>query len=306
MVRITPNVKKAATPKKTAAQKRTEAALAASAATSDQPARRGEADEPSTEELVVAATAAASAPSEEVAVPVPHQAASAPLEGVIHPPEPKDPFEYVPAPEDSDDLEHLAHASRQLRKIGSAAGERFARLERDYWVLTGRWLAEVQKKGSYKAGGHRSVEKFAKSIGIERHTYYRAIKHHVVYSALDGLITAPLAQLVVDQLYSLGKDNLELLREEFAKLSASGPVTVSAVKNLRRLHAASADAAREPREIAPRQQKPASERLREATEAGKIDLILLKEVAEADPSSARAYVNDLKRRLEEAEGLLAG
>ncbi|MCX4799546.1 hypothetical protein OG497_37455 [Streptomyces sp. NBC_01242] len=293
MARITPSA-----PKKTAAQKRTESALAAVAASSDV-ARRGEGDE----SLAEAAAAAASTPVTEVAQ-VPHQAASEPIEGIVHSPEPANPFEYVAAPEDANDLQHLAHAERQIRKVGEAAGTEFAKVEANYWILTGRWLAEVQEKGSYKAGGHKSVEKFAKSVGIERHTYYRAIRHHVVYTTLGELVKAPLAQLVVDQLYSLGKDDPELLRSEYAKLAAEGAVTVSAVRNLRRLLDASTAAAQEPKAIGARQSRPVADRLKEARAAGKIDLGLLKELAEVDKDSARDYVKDLKLKLAEAESLL--
>ncbi|THA72424.1 hypothetical protein E6R60_26175 [Streptomyces sp. A0642] len=266
-------------------------------------ARRGE-----DEELTEAATAAASTPAEPPQVP--HQADQAPdrsrepLEGTVYPAESTNPFEYVAAPEGASDLQHLAHAERQLRKVGDAAGEAFASVEYTYWALTGRWLSEVQEKGSYKAGGHKSVEKFAKAVGIERHTYYRAIRHHVVYTALDGLIEKPLAQLVVEQLYSLGKDDPKLLREKYTEMAAEGPVTVSAVRSLRRLLDASAAAAQAPKAIGARQPRPVADRLKEARAAGKIDLGLLKELAEFDKDSARDYVKDLKERLAEAETLL--
>ncbi|MFE6000311.1 hypothetical protein ACFQ6C_26180 [Streptomyces sp. NPDC056454] len=232
------------------------------------------------------------------------QAEKVHLEGTVYPAEPENPFTYVPAPEDVSDLQHLAHAERQLRKIGDATGEAFASLERTYWVLTGRWLAEVQAKGSYKAGNHKSVEKFAKSVGIERHTYYRAIRHHVVYTALDGLVTKPLAQLVVEQLYALGKDDPELLRKKYEELAAEGPVTVSAVRNLRRLLESSAAAAQEPKAIGGREPRPVADRLKEARAAGKIDLGLLRELAAFDKESARDYVNELKTKLAEAETLI--
>lgn len=291
-------VRVAVTPKKpTAAEKRAQAALAASRATSAQ-ARRGEEDD-----LAEAAAAAASAPAEEPQVP--HQVASKPLEGIVHRPEPDDPFQYVPAPDDASDLQHLAHAERQIRKIGEAAGNYFAAIETNYWTLTGRWFAEVQEKGSYKAGGHKSVDKFAKAIGIERHTYYRAIRHHVVYTALADRVTTPLAQLVVEQLYALGKDDHDLLRAKYDELAAEGPVTVSAVKNLRRLMDASAAAAQEPKAIGSRQPRPVDVRLKEARAAGKIDLGLLKELVTVDRQSAQEYVDDMKGRLAEAEGMLA-
>ncbi|MFE0490201.1 hypothetical protein [Streptomyces griseoaurantiacus] len=277
----------------------TAAAARKAAASAAKPvARRGEDD------IEAAAAAAASAPAEEPRLP--QQAASGPLEGVVHSPEPADPFQYVPAPDDASDLVHLAHAERQLRKIGEAAGDGFAQIERDYWTLTGRWFAEVQAKGSYKAGGHKSVEKFAKSIGIERHTYYRAIRHHVVYSTLGDRVTAPLAQLVVEQLYALGKDDPDLLRAKYDELAAEGPVTVAAVKNLRRLISASETAAQEPKAIGARQPRPVDVRLKEARAAGKIDLGLLKELVTVDRSSAEEYVKDMKERLAEAEGMLAG
>lgn len=267
-------------------------------------ARRGENDPGEDNGLGAAAAAAASAPAVEPQVP--HQVASAPIEGIVHPREPDDPFQYVPAPDDVSDLQHLAHAERQIRKIGEAAGNGFAQIETDYWTLTGRWLAEVQAKGSYKAGGHNSVDKFAKAIGIERHTYYRAIKHHVVYTALGGLVTAPLAQLVVDQLYSLGKDDRDLLRTAYVDLTNDGPVTVSAVKNLRRLMDASELAAKEPKAIGTREPRPVADRLKEARAAGKIDLGLLKELVTVDRQSAQEYVDDMKKRLAEAEGMLTG
>lgn len=282
------------TPKKqTAREKRIQKATQGIAATAVAPARRGETDE------------APAAPRAAEGQQVPHPAAPAPLEGIVHDPEPEDPFAYVPAPEDFNDLQHLAYAERQIRKVGEAAGERFARLEANYWILTGRWLAEVQEKGSYKAGGHKSVEKFAKSIGIERHTYYRAIRHHVVYSALEGLVKSPLAQLVVEQLYTLGKDDPDLLRAKYTELAAKGPVTVEAVKSLRRLMDATALAAQEPKAIEGRQPRPVSDRLKEARAAGKIDLSLLKELVKGgDRQSAQEYVDDMKKRLAEAEGLL--
>ncbi|PPS89487.1 hypothetical protein BZZ08_01633 [Streptomyces sp. MH60] len=238
---------------------------------------------------------------------MPNPAAPAPIEGIVHDPEPEDPFTYVPAPKDISDLQHLAYAERQIRKVGEAAGDRFARLEANYWIITGRWFSEVQKKGSYKAGGHKSVEKFAKSIGFERHIYYRAIRHHVVYSALEGLVESPLAQLVVEQLYTLGKDDPALLREKYVELAAKGPVTVGAVKSLRRLMDATALAAQEPKAIEGRQPRPVSERLREARAAGKIDLGLLKELVKVgDRQSAQEYVDEMKKRVAEAEGLLGG
>jgi hypothetical protein len=289
---------KTAAKKLTAREKRIQQATAGVAASEVAPARRGEDDE-----LEAAAVAAASEPASEPQVP--HQVASAPLEGIVYDPEPADPFQYVPAPDDADDLQHLAHAARQIRKIGEAAGRGVGEIEKNYWTLTGRWLAEVQAKGSYKAGRHKSVEKFAKSIGIERHTYYRAIKHHVVYTALDGLLTAPLAQNVVDQLYTLGKDDPELLRAKYNELAAKGEVTVSAVKNLRRLMTASEQAAKEPKEITARQPRPVDVRLKEARAAGKIDLGLLKELVTVDRQSAEEYVKDMKERLAEAEGMLA-
>jgi hypothetical protein len=281
---------------KTAAERRAAKGAAALAAVKPV-ARRGE-DDPA---LTEAAQAAASAPAE---VEVPHQVAPAPLEGIIHSPEPSNPFEYVQAPDDSSDLQHLAHAERQIRKVGEAAGNGFAQIETNYWILTGRWFAEVQKKGSYTAGGHKSVEKFAKAIGIERHVYYRAIRHYVVYSTLGSRVTTPLAQLVVEQLYALGKDDPDLLRAKYDELAAEGPVTVSAVKNLRRLMDASAAAAQEPKAIGARQSRPVDVRLKEARAAGKIDLGLLKELVTVDRQSAQEYVDEMKQRLAEAEGLL--
>lgn len=278
------------------------AARKAAAASGKPVARRGEGND---ERLTEAATAAASAPADVVAS-VPHQVDPEPLVGIIHSPEPGDPFEYVAAPEGATELQHLAHAERQIRKVAEAAGTWFAAVESNYWILTGRWLAEVQEKGSYKAGGFRSVDKFAKSVGIERHVYYRAIRHHVVYTALGDLAKAPLSQLLVEQLYSLGKDDPELLRTEFAKLAAEGPVTVSAIKNLRRLLDSSAAAAQEPKAIEARQPRPVADRVKEARAAGKIDLALLKELAEIDKESARDYVEDLKTKLAEAESLLGG
>ncbi|MEU9405618.1 hypothetical protein AB0E08_07925 [Streptomyces sp. NPDC048281] len=287
-------------PKKmTAREKRIAQATAGVTTGEVAPARRGEDDD-----LTAAAQAAASTPAETP--PVPRQTASEPLEGVVHPREPEDPFQYVPAPDDASDLVHLAHAERQIRKVGDAAGNGFAEIETNYWNLTGRWLAEVQEKGSYKAGGHKSVERFAHSIGLERHTYYRAIKHYVVYGALGGLVTAPLAQNVVDQLYTLGKDDRDLLRTAFVDLTREGSVTVSAVKNLRRLIAASEEAAKPPKAIATREPRPVTERLQEARGAGKIDLGLIKElVAVGDRQSAQEYVDDMKKKLAEAEGLLS-
>jgi hypothetical protein len=289
---------KTAAKKLTAREKRIQQATAGVAASEVAPARRGEDDE-----LEAAAVAAASEPASEPQVP--QQAAPAPLEGLVYAREPENPFQYVPAPEDANDLQHLAHAERQIRKVGEAAGSGFAEIEKNYWTLTGRWFAEVQAKGSYKAGGYKSVEKFAKSIGIERHIYYRAIRHHVVYDALKDLVTAPLSQLVVEQLYALGKDDPDLLRAKYAELAAEGPVTVSAVKSLRRLMDASAAAAQEPKAIGARQPRPVSERLREARAAGKIDLGLLKELVTVDRQSAQEYIDDMKKRLAEAEGLLA-
>jgi hypothetical protein len=273
------------------------AARKAVAAAAKPVARRGEDD------IEAAAAAAVSEPADEPQVP--HQVAPAALEGIVHAKEPKDPFQYVPAPDDVSDLQHLAHAERQIRKIGEAAGDLFSKIEADYWILTGRWLAEVQEKGSYKAGGYKSVDKFAKAIGIERHTYYRAIRHHVVYTALEGLVDAPLAQLVVEQLYTLGKDDPDLLRAKYAEMKAAGPVTVSAVKNLRRLMDASAAAAQEPKAIGAREPRPVDVRLKEARAAGKIDLGLIKELVTVDRQSAQEYVDDMKKRLAEAEGMLA-
>lgn len=280
--------------KQTAREKRIQRATQGITATDVAPARRGEADDP--------------APAASRETPqVPSPAVPAPLEGIVHAPEPGDPFEYVPAPDDASDLVHLAHAERQIRKIGNAAGESLGQIEKNYWTLTGRWLAEVQAKGSYKAGGHKSVEKFAKSIGIERHTYYRAIKHHVVYTTLAELATAPLPQLVVDQLYTLGKDDPALLRSKYSELAAKGEVTVSAVKNLRRLMAASEQAAKVPKELEGRQPRPVADRLKEARAIGKIDLGLLKELVTAgDRQSAQEYVEDMRKKLAEAEGLLSG
>jgi len=301
MARIeAPTTKKANKPL-TARERRILAATQAATATEIAPARRGEDDA-----LEAAAAAAANAPAEQPQA-LPHPTAPAPIEGVVQPREPDDPFEYVPAPEDSDDLQHLAHAARQIKKIGEAAGSGFAEIEKNYWTLTGRWLAEVQAKGSYRAGGHSSVEKFAKSIGIERHTYYRAIKHHVVYTALGDRLTAPLAQNLVDQLYSLGKNDPDLLRAKYDELAANGEVTVEAVKNLRRLMAASEQAAKEPKQLTARQPRPVAERLREARATGKLDLGLVQELVKAgDRQSAQEYIDDMKKRLAEAEGLLAG
>jgi hypothetical protein len=307
------------TPKKTAAKKTTPppakfggrganaaaARRAAAVANGTAKARRSDEEEPESplEGLEEAAEAAVAVPAEPQ---VPHQVAPAPLEGIVQPREPADPFEYVPAPDDVSDLQHLAHAERQIRKIGEAAGSGFAEIEKNYWTLTGRWLAEVQAKGSYKAGGYKSVEKFAHSIGMERHAYYRAIKHHVVYTALDGLLAEPLAQNVVDQLYSLGKDDSELLRSKYIELAKKGPVTVSAVKNLRRLMEASTLAAREPKEITARQPRPIADRLKEARAVGRLDLGIVQELVKAgDRQTAQEYVEDMKKRVAEAEGLLA-
>lgn len=301
--RLATPAKKAAPPKETAKERRIREAREAASAGSSAPARRGEADEPEAELQALEESATAAVP--HPATPAESQVGSAPLEGVVHPREPDDPFEYVPAPEDSDDLQHLAHAARQIKKIGEAAGEKFARLEANYWILTGRWLAEVQAKGSYKAGGHKSVDAFAKSIDMERHTYYRAIKHHVVYTALGDRLTAPLAQNLVDQLYSLGKDDPDLLRAKYDELAAKGEVTVAAVKNLRRLMAASEEAAKQPKEITARQPRPMTERLKEARATGRLDLGLVQElVRSGDRQSAQEYIDDMRKRLAEAEGLL--
>lgn len=275
------------------------AARKAVAAASKPVARRGENDN----DLEAAAVAAVRAPAEDPQVP--HQAAPQPLEGIVHPPEPTDRLQYLPAPDGISDLEHLGYAAGQIRKIGEAAGSGLAEIEKNYWTLTGRWLAEVQAKGSYKAGGHKSVESFARSIGMERHAYYRAIKHHVVYTALDGLLAEPLAQNVVDQLYSLGKDDHELLRAKYSELANKGPVTVSAVQNLRRLMAASEQAAKEPKQLTTRQPRPVAERLEQARAAGRLDLGLVQELVKAgDRQSAQEYVDDMRKRLDEAEGLL--
>jgi adenylosuccinate lyase len=69
---------------------------------------------------------------------------------------------------------------------------------------------------------------------------------------------------------------------------------------------ASALAAQEPKAIGARQPRPVAERLKEARAAGKIDLALLKELTQVDRQSAQEYVDDLKERLAEAEGLLDG
>lgn len=302
MPRVESPATKTAVKKLTAREKRIQQATAGVTAAEVAPARRGENDDPSPE-LGAAAAAAASAPA-EAEVQMPHQVASAPLEGIIHAPEPDDPFQYVPAPDDVNDLEHLAHAGRQIKKLGDAAGKVLGETERDYWVLTGRWLFEVQERKSYKAGGFNSVEVFARANGMERHGYYRAIKHHVVYGALGDLPKAPLAQRAVDQLYSLGKDDPELLRQKYIELAEKGPVTATAVENLRRLISASELAAKEPKVIGTRSPRPVSERLNEARAAGRIDLGLLRELVQTDKDSARKYVEDMKAKVAEAEALI--
>lgn len=275
----------------------------AAAAAGKPVARRGEDEhKKAEEELATAATAAVSVPAETAQVP--HQVAPKPLEGIIHPPEPSDPFQYVPAPDDVNDLEHLAHAGRQIKRLGDATGDVFAEAEKAYWTLTGRWLSEVQERKSYKAGSFKSVEAFARSNGMERHSYYRAIKHHVVYGALGDLPKAPLAQRTIDQLYSLGKDDPELLREKYIELAEKGPVTATAVENLRRLIVASELAAKEPKVIGTREPRPMADRLSEALAAGRIDLGLLRELVATDKNSAREYVDDMKAKVAEAEALV--
>jgi hypothetical protein len=262
-------------------------------------ARRGEEDI-DLKTLTEAAQADASAPAD---VELPHQA-SKPLEGVLIAPAPQDPFQYVPAPDDVNDLEHLAHAGREIKRLGEAAGTSLAETEKAYWILTGRWLAEVQERKSYKAGKFKNVDSFAQFNGMKRHDYYRAIKHHVVYTALGELVKGALAQRTVEQLYILGKDDPELMREKYVELEKKGPVTATAVENLRRLLDASELAAKEPRLITTRAPRPIEARLSEAQAAGRIDLGLLRELVTTDKDSAVKYVEDMEARLAEAKALI--
>jgi hypothetical protein len=69
---------------------------------------------------------------------------------------------------------------------------------------------------------------------------------------------------------------------------------------------ATALAAKGPKEITARQPRPVDVRLKEARAAGKIDLALLQELVKVDRQSAEEYVEDMKKRVAEAEGLLTG
>jgi hypothetical protein len=69
---------------------------------------------------------------------------------------------------------------------------------------------------------------------------------------------------------------------------------------------ASTLAAREPKEITARQPRPIADRLKEARAVGRLDLGIVQELVKAgDRQTAQEYVEDMKKRVAEAEGLLA-
>ncbi|MGW9067896.1 hypothetical protein ACWGQT_00390 [Streptomyces yangpuensis] len=291
-------------PKKpTDAEKRIEKAKAAATAMKPASARRGESQEEQAKEPDTAA------PKAEAALPhQPQSPDNGRVEGILISPAEiaavaADPFAYVPAPENATDLDHVAHAARQIITADRAAMGAVGNVQVRHTMLVGGWLAEVAARRSYKEAGHKSVEKFAVSLGIDRKQYYRLIEGYAVFGAIGDMVDAPLGINTIEQLAKTARRSREDVRAQFAKMKEEGLVTAAGAK--------AAHALLWPEEKVIRQAKPvpkelpaAIDRLQAAKAEGRIDLDLLKEVASNDRDSALAYIEDMRERLKAAEDLL--
>ncbi|MGW7100381.1 hypothetical protein [Streptomyces sp. NPDC054838] len=289
--------------KETAAQKRARIAAEAAAGSVDNSSRRGESDDDG-------------APDPEPTnfdsgTLVPHQGEtrSEPLVGPVQTLAERlaveaDPFSYVPAPADANDLDHAAHAARQITRADRGARENFGYLQRRYTMIVGRWLSEVAERKSYKAVGHKSVEKFAESLGIDRKEYYRFIEGFLVFDALGNMVEEPLGINTIEQLAITVRRNPEEARLQFAKMKEEGRVSAAGAKAVRKLLWGGEGKAIERAKPAPKELPPAIDRLQAAKAEGRIDLDLLKEVASNDPDSALAYIEEMRERLDAAEELV--
>ncbi|MEV7512118.1 hypothetical protein AB0O57_29595 [Streptomyces sp. NPDC091201] len=211
------------------------------------------------------------------------------------------PFAYIPAPADANPLEHLAHAERQIKGHMETAGDALLKTQRDFMVVAGRWLSEVQREKSYKAAGYKNVNAFADSLGIKGKDYYRIIDAYLVYTALGDLVETPLPVLVIEQLASTARSSTGQVREQFAVMKREGQITPDGAKAAKAL--LTLGAAQPVREL--KAAPEVSARLQAARKAGRIDLDLVKEVAASDPGEAKVYVDGLRELVEEAEKLLA-
>ncbi|MFD7835588.1 hypothetical protein [Streptomyces sp. NPDC059761] len=293
--------------KLTDAEKRIAAAKATATAVKPAGARRGEAQsEEQAKEADKAAPKAA-----EAALPHPTQSPDSGKvkEGIVHTVAEiaavaADPFAYVPAPTDASDLDHVAHAARQILRADQAAVTAVGNVQARYTKLVGGWLKEVAERKSYKDAGHKSVEKFAASIGIDRKEYYRFIEGFAVFDAIGDMVEEPLGINTIEQLAITARQSREDVRAQFAKMKEAGRVSAASAKAVRQLLWGSENKAIERTKPEPKELPPAIDRLQAAKAEGRIDLDLLKEVASNDRDSALAYIEDMRDRLKAAEDLL--
>ncbi|MEU1824277.1 hypothetical protein ABZ502_17840 [Streptomyces abikoensis] len=324
--------------KESAAEKRArEAREAAAAAAQDaSPARRGEDDHDLDEPQDLGAASAedpggdtAEASGNGAAVgsvspaEVPHQADAVETHRVIAvSPEAvvltRDTgFEYTELPEDADPLEHVAHARRGIANANRALTKGMGKLGRDYVLSAGRYLWYATQKGRLKAAGFKSVESFAKPLGLERHDVYRLRKAVPVYEIVGDLVEEPLNERTIRELYKTltnDKDELELtdarkanLRAQFEEMKKSGRVSSAGAVAARKLLALGDPSEIIESEPGSIQKPPAVEQLNKARKTKRlVDLELLKEVQEEDPDAVKQYVSELKAQYEAAEKLLQG
>lgn len=302
--------------KSSAAEKRAAAAIEASEATKDAPARRGESDDDEPViappvEAVVEAVAGPTKVDPAPAVYVPTQNA------IVKASEEEGALTYVEPPEDADPLTQIGYARRGIVNANRALTEGLGRLEGSYVLSAGRYLHYATQKGRLRAAGFRSVEAFAASVELTRQDVYRLRKAVPVYEILHDLVTGPLNERTIRELYkTLTNDKEELdvtperrenLRNQFREMLRTGRVSSGGAAAARRLLAlgdATEIIESEPGTV----EKPAAvEQLNKVRAARKLaPLELLREVQAEDPEAAKLYLSELRERYEEAASVIEG
>lgn len=277
-------------PKKmTAAQKRIEAARRGATLSVDSPARRGEEDEPRTE------TVPQQAAPQDVVEPGPLDVTTA---KEAHE-NARRGFSYSKLPDDATDLEKIAHAQRGIVSANQALTTGMGKLERDYVLSAGRYLWDVTENHAYKAANHKTVESFAKSVGLTRQDVYRLRRAVPVYLDIEDLVEEPLNERTIREL-AIARNQSGTCREVFIEMKRTGRISSGGAIAARKLLVAGelTEIIEVDREASPRTGDV--EKLERARQSLKVDVELLRKVKEQNPEAAREYVDELRQKYEEA------